>query len=124
MEIWVFGNPDLPQDAVPLQLLPRLRTRFPQHRFRTLDPNEEWDMPDPLLIIDTVAGVSEVRAFTDLSAFTDTHSVTMHDFDLGTKLRWMQKIRKLPKDLTIVGVPMGADPERAYRELTATLDRY
>lgn len=104
MEIWVFGNADLPQDARPLAFLPVLKKEFPQHRFVLRDPNEEWQLPDRLVILDTVVGLETVTVFHDLASFKTGPRVTMHDFDAFTNLLWLEKMKKLPP-LTIIGVP-------------------
>lgn len=104
MDIWIFGNTDLPQDALPLQLLPELQKEFPHDRFVVRDPNEEWVLPNQLIIIDTVVGLKHVRVFHDLTSFKASPRVTMHDFDAFTNLLWLEKMHKLPP-LTIIGVP-------------------
>lgn len=116
-EVWIFGNPDYEPDALPLKLLPELKKCLPGVSFSIKDPNEEWDLErrstqtdtqinaeEPLIIIDTVQGIKEVTVFTDLNQFQPTPRVTVHDFDLGMKLRWLQKLKKLPP-FTIIGIP-------------------
>jgi hypothetical protein len=122
MDVWVFGNPDLPQDALPLQLLPQLKRRFPQHTFQTPDPNEEWRIPDQLVVIDTVQGIEQVQTFSSLDQFQNSPRVTMHDVDAGLQLKWLQKMGKL-KNLTIIGVPMGGNPDRVLTDLVTALAR-
>jgi Ni,Fe-hydrogenase maturation factor len=104
MIIFVFGNPDLPMDALPVRLVPKLQAKFPQHEFMVKDPNEEWDVPEKLIVIDTVKGINEVRQFDDLDSFASAPRVSMHDFDALTQLRFLQKLGKL-KEVTIIGVP-------------------
>lgn len=120
-EVWVFGNPDLTEDAVPIQLLPRLRSDFPKHQFVHQDPLDEWDMPDRLYIIDTIQGINAVTIFTSIDAFQEAPHVTMHDFDLVTQLQFMQKLGKLPWELVIFGVPAGLSADAAYDQLVPLL---
>ena len=120
MDIWVFGNPDLPEDALPLAILPDLRRRFPEHRFCVQDPLEEWDMPERLVIIDVVRGIDHVKTFSDVDAFEDAPRVTLHDFDLVMKLRWLKKLQKLPPTI-ILGVPGDYTRAAALGELTTLL---
>src|SRR3989338_8707865 len=54
MTVFVFGNAALEQDSLPLCILPELQKKFPQIEFRALDPNEEWDAPKEMIVIDTV----------------------------------------------------------------------
>lgn len=107
MQVWVFGNADLENDSLPIKILPELKQRFPALDFVVKDPNENWDMPEKLIIIDTVAGIKDVTVFTSLNDFVSTPRVTMHDFDLGMKLKWLAKLKKLPP-FTIIGIPTEA----------------
>ena len=122
MTIFVFGNPDLPMDALPVRLVPQLQAKFPQHKFFVKDPNEEWDVPEQLVVIDTVKGIDQVIVFKDLSKFTAAPRLTMHDFDALTQLRLLQKIGKL-KEVTIIGVPVDIDEQLALKMTTNALLR-
>lgn len=123
MTVYVFGNPDLPQDALPLRLLPDLRRVFPAIDFQMKDPNEDWELPSELFIIDTVQGLTDVKVFTSLDQFTSSPHVTMHDFDLGLYLQWLKKLGRLPK-LTIFGLPPTLAVPEALAQLTPLLRQY
>lgn len=110
MTVFVFGNPDLPGDALPLMILPRLRERFPGSTFETKDPNEEWEVPEHLTVIDTVQGIDRVTAFPSLELFDRTPNLTVHDFDALSQLRLLQKLGKL-KSVRVIGVPPDAKPD-------------
>lgn len=120
MIIFIFGNQDLTQDSLPLKLLPALRKRFPQINFLIKDPNEEWETPDDITVIDTVVGIDKVQVFTDLGAFINAPRVTLHDFDALTNLKYLQKIGKLKK-IKIIGIPPSLDEGKALNEVTAIL---
>ncbi len=122
MTIYIFGNPDLPEDALPLRLLPKLKKKFPAAIFEVKDPNEEWDVPERLIVIDTVAGIDGVQAFHGLGAFARAPRVSMHDFDALTQLRLLQKVGKL-KEVAVIGVPPGMDDGEALESVTAALLR-
>ncbi len=97
MTIYVFGNPDIPEDSLPLRILPRLRLAFPDISFEIKDPNEEWDVPENLTVIDTAVGINGIHVFSDLETFSNTPRVSLHDFDALTQLRYLQKLGKLKK---------------------------
>lgn len=118
--IWVFGNPDFAADALPLKILPLLQAALPQFEFITKDPNEEWQMPKKLIIIDTVIGLKKTTTFTSLSDFTDHPRLTTHDFDLLTNLRWLAKLNKLPP-FVIIGLPPNIDTRLASKNVAAIL---
>ncbi len=113
MQVFVFGNPDLPADSLPLRLVPSLAAAFPQIEFATLDPNEDWDVPSHMHIIDTVAGLSEPAVFTDLGAFVAAPRLTCHDFDAYANLLLLKKLGKLTA-VTIYGLPPEYDQNHAF----------
>jgi hypothetical protein len=120
MTIYVFGNPDLPQDSLPLKILPQLRQKFPQITFEVKDPNEEWDVPEELTVIDTVQGINQVEIFHDLSKFQTSPRISLHDFDALSQLLLLKKIGKLKK-VTVIGVPPDLTSDQATAEITTKL---
>jgi len=120
MIIFIFGNQDLPQDSLPLKLLPALRKGFPKINFLIKDPNEEWETPDDITVIDTVVGIDKVQVFTDLKTFVSAPRVTLHDFDALTNLKYLQKIGKLKK-IKIIGIPPSLDEGKALNEVASIL---
>ncbi len=120
MIVYVFGNPDLPEDSLPLRILPQLRERFPDVIFEIKDPNEEWDVPENLMVIDTAVGIEDVRIFFGLEAFAGAPRVSLHDFDALTQLRYLQKLGKLKK-ITIIGVPPTTPEDEALSAVSKAL---
>ena len=118
-----MGNPDLPQDSLPLRLRPQLVKEFPRINFVIQDPLEEWPVKDRLIIIDTVEGLNEVRVFTSLDDFGATPLVTMHDFDLKNELSLRAKLWKLPP-FVIIGLPPQLSAAEAIRQLKPVLSQY
>lgn len=122
MTVYVFGNPDLPEDALPVQLLPTLRQEFPHIEFSVKDPNEEWDIPDHLIAIDTAIGINRVQEFHSLEQFHTSPRVSMHDFDALAQLRLLQKLGKLKK-ITIIGIPPHMGVAEALKDISIVLTR-
>ncbi len=121
MEFWIFGNEDLPQDSTPIHLIPRLQAAFPEHTFVLKDPLDEWEpMPEHLRVIDTIVGLYDVNEYTDLEGFAQAPSVTMHDFDALSQLRFLQKLGKLKK-ITLYGVPDTLTEDQAFSQLEMRL---
>lgn len=118
--VFVFGNADLPGDSLPLRILPALAARFQDVSFETKDPNEEWDVPKELVVIDAVAGLEAPRVFADLRSFADAPRVSMHDFDAFANLRLLEKIGKL-KRVRIIGLPPDMDEDGAVAAAAALL---
>ena len=120
MIIFVFGNPDVPEDALPRKILPRLKQQFPAVQFIVVDPNEEWDMPEDVVVIDTVMGIDRVMMLNDLGQFAAAPRVTMHDFDALAQLRYLQKLGKIKK-VMVIGVPPTISENEAFERVASML---
>ena len=83
-------------------------------------PNEEWDVPERLIVIDTVKGIDQVQVFHGLETFSRAPRVSMHDFDALTQMRLLQKLGKL-KEVTIIGVPPEIDEAEALKSVEQLL---
>lgn len=123
MRIFLFGNPDLQMDALPIRVLPQLQKRFPSIQFEVLDPNEEWDVPKHMVIIDTVLGITSVTIFHSLDMFLQTPRVTCHDFDAYTNLLFLKKLGTIDRT-TILGVPPSMNPFEAETALSKAIDSF
>ncbi|MEK7576300.1 MAG: hypothetical protein AAB482_01260 [Patescibacteria group bacterium] len=123
MNVFVFGNPDIEEDSLPLRILPHLQKEFSNIVFETLDPNEDWNIPENLVIIDTVVGIKDVTALDSLDAFESAPRVSLHDFDAYTNLRLLQKLGKLKK-IKIIGVPPDMEEDIAFEKVKKILDAH
>ncbi len=123
MTIYVFGNPDLEIDSLPLRILPKLQKRFPDIVFTVLDPNEEWKIPEEMVMIDTVVGIKELTVFNDLKHFTEAPRISVHDFDAFFNLIYLQKLGKLKK-IKIFGIPPEMPQISAREELTKVIEKW
>ncbi|OGZ06776.1 MAG: hypothetical protein A3C93_02370 [Candidatus Lloydbacteria bacterium RIFCSPHIGHO2_02_FULL_54_17] len=121
-QVFVFGNPELPADSLPIRLLPSLRERFSDVSFLFLDPNEEWEPPDPLVVIDTVVGIRDVRIFEGIDVFTAAPTVSMHDFDALFNLRYLAKLGKLGR-VIVIGVPPELSADAALPAVVSELEK-
>jgi len=119
--VYVFGNPDIKEDSLPLKILPLLQKKFPDISFRVLDPNEEWDAPENLVIIDTVLGIDKVIVFNDLDQFALAPRVSLHDFDAYANLRLLQKLGKL-RGIKIIGIPPEMQKNAAFEKVKSLLE--
>jgi hypothetical protein len=120
--IFIFGNQELEMDSLPLRILPKLRCAFPSINFEIKDPNEEWDVPEKLTIIDTVVGQKKVIVFDDLDLFESAPRLTMHDFDALANLKYLKKLGKLKK-IKIIGVPMNISEREAVEEVKKVIKK-
>lgn len=120
--VYLFGNPDLAFDAVPVELFSPLVRKFPDMNFRVVDPNE-LDLPEDgtdLIIIDTVEGLDHPR-FISLDEIAELKvRVTAHDFDLSSYLLLAKKLKK-NIDIQIIGIPMLYEKGRALQEIKPLL---
>lgn len=112
-KIFIFGNPDLDFDSLPLRILPELRKKLPKIDFKIKDPNEEWDLPpQKLIIIDTVIGIDKLAVFENLENFQKPPRVSAHDFDAYSNLKYLQKLGKIKK-IKIIGLSAGTSKKEA-----------
>ena len=107
MKIYVFGNPLVEEDSVPLIILPQLKKQFPDIDFIVVDPNENFPPKGErnLIIFDTVKGISEVTLldYSDLAAI-EKSPVSPHDYDLLLHLLLLKKMGKIDS-VKIIGFP-------------------
>lgn len=119
--VYIFGNPDLAIDSLPVRLLPELQKQNQDFNFILKDPNEEWDVPEEMLIIDTAINAKKVTIFKDLKSFMIGPRLSMHDFDALSNLLFLEKIGRLKK-IKIIAVPPDIDPQKALREIFVRLN--
>ena len=122
MNIFVFGNADLDMDSIPLKILPQLQAKFPKINFIVKDPNEEWDIPEDFIIIDTVVGIKEITVFKDIDKFVSAPSISMHDFDAFANIKLLKKLGKINK-IMIIGIPVEIDHNLAIKEITSIIEK-
>ncbi|MFH1257980.1 MAG: hypothetical protein ABIG96_03340 [Candidatus Micrarchaeota archaeon] len=123
-KILVFGNMLVPQDSVPLKILPQLRKEFPQIDFEEVDAVEQIeDCGRELVIIDSVQGIKKVEVITDIESLHLDRIISMHDFDLGITLKLLKKSGRLDSVL-IFGVPQRYPKKKALEELKSLMPRY
>ncbi len=115
--IYVFGNPLLKEDSVPLKLLTRLRKEFPEIDFVELDPSDNiHELGKELAIIDTVKNMKRVRIIENIDSIEADKIYSLHDFDLGQNLKLLKKLGMIEK-VRIIGVPMGMRKEEALEQV-------
>jgi Ni,Fe-hydrogenase maturation factor len=118
--VYVAGNPLVPEDSIPIHIMPRLQELFPYIEFRELEPTGDMPEEKTLNIIDTVLGLDEVKTVSDIEKIVTGKIYSLHDFDLGFTLKLMKKAGKLEK-ARIIGVPAGMDEESAFNGVVAAL---
>jgi len=115
--IFIFGNQELDIDSLPLKILPGLRQLFLSINFEAKDSNEEWSVPEKMIVIDTVVGLKKVTIFEDFDSFDSAPRLTMHDFDALANLRYLKKLGKL-KEIMIIGVPPNMSENEAIESIS------
>ncbi len=121
--VFVFGNPLVEEDSLPLRLLPRLRETFPSVRFTELDPAEDLRILGRApVILDAVKGISGVSVINDIGAIEGSPRCSLHDLDLGANLKLMKKTGLL-NEVTIIAVPPSMPPGKALEGVKEALER-
>jgi len=114
--IYVFGNPLVKEDSLPLKLIDKLRKEFPYIEFKEFDTVEDLDLEKELNIIDTVKGIKKVELIEDIDKIITKKIYSMHDFDLGYNLKLLKKMRMIDK-VRIFGIPSNMKEKEAMKEL-------
>ena len=121
--IYIFGNPLLEFDSLPLKLTPRLKKSWPEFNFTIADPNENLKpINQELIIIDTVIDIQQVTLFNDLNKIQLNKIYSLHDFDLAFNLKLLQKLGQLSK-VTIFGLPPHLNQHKALKQLNQLIAR-
>lgn len=117
-KIFVFGNPRIKSDSMPLKILPALQKKFPQIDFIIGDPTELIDYDrDELWFLDTVQGIDDVKFIDDLSTFENPKGLGVHDYDLNFDLKLLSKLGKVKKVKTIV-IPHKMSKKESLEKVT------
>ena len=117
MKVYVFGNQDIKEDNKAILVAKALEKKLPGINFIYHDPNEGFDPNDKnLVILDTAFGVDRVKVIDNLDSVKLTHSVSLHDFDLGFSLKLLKKLKKIDT-VKIVAIPAGIEVEDVVGEV-------
>jgi Ni,Fe-hydrogenase maturation factor len=107
MKVYIFGNEDNTNDNLAFKIASKIKDK--NLEFIKVKTNEDLPFIDEkqVVILDVVAGIDKVTEINneDLDKLMVSKSTTVHDFDLGFQLKYLQKIGKLGK-IKIIGIPM------------------
>ncbi len=120
LKVFVAGNPLLKIDSLPLRILPRLSIRLPMVFFEEFDPTENFPEAEKMVILDTVVGLKKVEIIEGTDSFSLPKACSLHDFDLGTNLRLMQKAGII-KEFRIIGVPPDLGEREAIEQIVGKI---
>lgn len=118
MTIYIFGNPLLPNDSLPIKWKGRLREVFPEIIFELVDPNENFPRMGlrNLIILDTVIGIKKPMILDlDDCQKNKKSPISPHDYDLLFHLLLLKKLKKIDS-VKIIGVP-NKDNNKVFEKL-------
>jgi Ni,Fe-hydrogenase maturation factor len=118
--IYVFGNPLIKEDSLPLKLIDKLRKEFPSLQFKEFDTVEDLQEKE-LNIIDTVKGIKKVELIEDLDKVITDKIYSLHDFDLGYNLKLLKKMKMIDK-VRVFGVPFRINEKEAFKCLKKLIE--
>ena len=121
-KIYVFGNPLVKEDSLPLKLIDKLREEFPNIEFEEFDTVEDLELKKELNIIDSVKGIKKVELIEDLEKIITDKIYSIHDFYLGYNLKLLKKIKMIEK-VRILGIPVKIDESEAFDQLKKMIKR-
>ncbi len=122
--VYVFGNPLVKKDSLPVELMSELKKSFPDINFREIDPTENLHkLGKKLYIIDTVIGIKNVTMIRDVDVIELNKIYSLHDFDLGFNLKLM-KNAGIIDEVVIFGIPANMKKQEALKQLKNMLDKF
>ncbi|OGI12399.1 hypothetical protein A3K64_01040 [Candidatus Micrarchaeota archaeon RBG_16_36_9] len=120
--VYVFGNPLVKEDSLPLKLINKLKKEFPSIEFKEFDTTEDLEIKKELNIIDTVKGIRKVELIEDIDKIITDKIYSMHDFDLGYNLKLLKKMKMIEK-VRIFGIPVNMKEKKAFLELCKLISK-
>jgi Ni,Fe-hydrogenase maturation factor len=121
--VYVFGNPLVKKDSLPIELMGDLKKSFPNINFKEIDPTENLHkLGKKLYIIDTVVGIKNVTVIKDIDSIELNKIYSLHDFDLGFNLKLMKKAGIID-DVIIFGIPANMRKQEALKQLKNALKK-
>jgi Ni,Fe-hydrogenase maturation factor len=114
--IYIFGNPLVKEDSLPLKLIDKLKKEFPSLEFKEFDTVEDLKLEKELNIIDTVKGIKKVELIEDIDKIITDKIYSMHDLDLGYNLKLLKKMKMIEK-IRIFGIPNKISETEAFEQL-------
>jgi Ni,Fe-hydrogenase maturation factor len=108
MKVYVFGNEDIAEDKVAIEVARELEGAIEGISFVFVNPNEDVPFVNErhVVILDTVEGIQDVALVEGdkIDGLILSPRGSVHDFDLAFQLRYLKKLGKLGK-VTIIGIP-------------------
>ena len=130
-KIYCFGNPDLKEDKIALELADEfnndvelkvkgfefVKATNPDFFLNEDFGNSERNLGNnkEIIIIDAVKGIENIKIINNLDELKTTKTTTVHDFDLGNTLKLLKELGKI-KQVTIVGLPYGKELKKFDKE--------
>jgi Ni,Fe-hydrogenase maturation factor len=106
MKIYVFGNPDEPNDNAAFKVAKKFAQ--PNVEFIIVNPNQDlpFENESEVVLMDVVDGINKVKLIEgdNIDRLVLSPSVSAHDYDLGFQLKYLKKLGKLG-DVKIIGLP-------------------
>lgn len=111
MTIYIFGNPLLRNDSLPIKWKGRLQELFPKIIFETADVNLNFPGIENrnIVVLDTVIGIDKpmILGLDDFQK-NKKSPVSPHDYDLLMHLLLLKKLKKIDT-VKIIGIPNNED---------------
>lgn len=114
--VYVFGNPLVKEDSMPLKLINKLKGEFPSLQFKEFDTVEDVELEKEMNIIDTVKGIKKVGLIENIDKIMTEKIYSTHDFDLGYNLKLFKKMKMIDK-VRIFGIPSKIKEKEAFEQL-------
>ncbi|MBW3012921.1 hypothetical protein KY325_02720 [Candidatus Woesearchaeota archaeon] len=119
MKIYCFGNQDIEEDKLALELADELVVKGFEF-VKCTSPDFLQTEDKVLVILDVVKDIDDVIIINDIDKIKQYNIVSTHDLDLGFHLKLLKEMGELQK-LTIIGLPPRMDKEKAKQKIRILL---
>ncbi|VVB54946.1 Uncharacterised protein [uncultured archaeon] len=119
--VLVVGNLLLPDDNLPLRLLPRLKKSLPHVQFIEADPAEDIHRfgRNPIFL-DAAEGVEKVTVVSDVDQIESAPTLSLHGHDLAWEVKLMRKAGMLDS-VRIIAVPRNARADDVVEDVVSAV---
>jgi len=115
MKIYCFGNQDLEEDKLALELADELQVKGFEF-IKCTSPDFLQAEEKQLVILDVVKNIADIIVINDIDKIKEFNIVSTHDLDLGFHLKLLKEMGDLQK-LTIIGIPPDMDRQIAKEKI-------
>ena len=120
MKIYAIGAKLIKEDNIALEVGRILKEKF-NVDVELVESPDSIDFSSPMIIVDAVIDLDEVRVLEDMDRLVSCNTTTCHDMDLSFFLRLHKSLGE-EMDVKIIGIPMKGYADRIAKDVKQKID--